>query len=206
MKSQTRHNGQSPSDKVQGKTNGRGRSNGQARAPGFPSTSRALAQPAQEKPRYGPGSGGCTGRGFLPGKSGNENGRPRGTRFDRMLRAFMAQEAPPRGDGSRLESVGECIVAKLCEAAVGGNIDACKFIITRLDGKILPAEPSELIDMSTAGLQERISTMGDSYRSPYRDTPRLMEALVELVRQAQAQGQDTDSPHGSKKSQAPASK
>lgn len=67
--------------------------------------------------------GGITGRGFLPGKSGNPGGRKRGAvNLTAQLRARLTQE----------DAVA--IVARLIGLAKAGDLAAVKLLLDRLDG------------------------------------------------------------------------
>jgi hypothetical protein len=75
--------------------------------------------------------GGVTGRGFLPGQSGNPNGRPRTRGLLSALRAKVAEIGP---DGRPLE---ERLVAVLIEEALKGKhrLAAVELIFDRLEGR-----------------------------------------------------------------------
>jgi hypothetical protein len=75
--------------------------------------------------------GGITGRGFLPGQSGNPNGRPRTRGLVNALRAKVAEAGP---DGRSLE---DRLVGVLLQEALGGRhrLAAVEVIFDRLEGR-----------------------------------------------------------------------
>ena len=83
--------------------------------------------------------GGVTGRGFLPGQSGNPTGRPRTRGLVTALRAKLAEIGP---DGSSIE---ERLAATLIEEGLRGKhrVSAIEVILDRLEGK-----PKQAIDFS----------------------------------------------------------
>jgi hypothetical protein len=83
--------------------------------------------------------GGITGRGFLPGRSGNVNGRPKtNTGLVNAIRAKVAEVAP---DG---RTVAQHIAAMLVEESLRGRnkIAAASVILDRLEGR--PAQQLDL--------------------------------------------------------------
>jgi hypothetical protein len=75
--------------------------------------------------------GGITGRGFLPGKSGNPNGRPHTRGLVAALRLKIAEIAP---DGRTLE---EHLIDVLMQEAFRGKhrLPAVELIFDRLEGR-----------------------------------------------------------------------
>lgn len=75
--------------------------------------------------------GGITGRGFLPGKSGNPNGRPHTRGLISALRLRVAEIAP---DGRTIE---EHLIDVLMQEALRGKhrLPAVELIFDRLEGK-----------------------------------------------------------------------
>jgi hypothetical protein len=75
--------------------------------------------------------GGITGRGFVPGQSGNPSGRPRTRGLVSSLRAKMAEVGP---DGRSLE---ERLVGVLIQEALKGRqrLAAVAVIFDRLEGR-----------------------------------------------------------------------
>lgn len=67
---------------------------------------------------------------FKPGQSGNPRGRaPRGQTFAETLRTELAAE---RAGLTNRERIARVVVAK----AVKGDLDAVKWIVERIDGKV----------------------------------------------------------------------
>jgi hypothetical protein len=92
--------------------------------------------------------GGVTGKGFLPGKTGNPNGRPRTRGLVNALRASVSDISP---DGRSIE---ELLVAALIEEAFGGRngMAALAYIFDRLEGR--PSQQIEVADI-TRELREK---------------------------------------------------
>jgi len=86
--------------------------------------------------------GGVTGKGFLPGKTGNPNGRPRTRGLVNALRASVSDISP---DGRSIE---ELLVAALIEEAFGGRnrMAALAYIFDRLEGR--PSQQIEVADIT----------------------------------------------------------
>jgi Family of unknown function (DUF5681) len=70
--------------------------------------------------------GGCTGKGFMPGQSGNPGGKPRKPASERLIRRLLAN------DEKELAEVIEALVAK----AKGGDVPALKEVLDRAEGKV----------------------------------------------------------------------
>jgi len=71
------------------------------------------------------------------GQSGNPNGRPRiGHTMTETLRRLLEEK---REDG---QTYREAILLKMRDLAIGGNLEAAKYVIDRLEGK--PAQALEL--------------------------------------------------------------
>ncbi len=68
--------------------------------------------------------GGVTGNGFRPGRSGNPGGRPKGQSLTALLRAQLDK-------GNNAQALAKVIVDK----ALSGDIQFCKLILERLEGK-----------------------------------------------------------------------
>lgn len=73
--------------------------------------------------------GGCTGRGFVPGRSGNPRGRPpRSGRFTDLLHERLAEPIDESGK-TRLHQLAETLVQR----AIAGDWHAVKFVLDRID-------------------------------------------------------------------------
>jgi hypothetical protein len=84
--------------------------------------------------------GGITGRGFMPGQSGNVNGRPKTTAgLANAIRLKVAEVAP---DG---RTVAQHIASMLIEEALQGRhrVAAASVILDRLEGK-----PAQQLDFN----------------------------------------------------------
>lgn len=76
--------------------------------------------------------GGITGKGFLPGQSGNPNGRPKG----RTLTALLRERLETVADESTGETYGEQLAKAWVDAALDGNVAAIKEALDRTEGKV----------------------------------------------------------------------
>ena len=70
--------------------------------------------------------GGCTGKGWKPGQSGNPKGRPKGRGLTDRLRAALDAD-----DGSAAERIVQTVV----EAAERGDAALIRLIWDRLEGR-----------------------------------------------------------------------
>ena len=90
----------------------------------------------QKKKRSGRGSGGATGKGFLPGQSGNPKGRPKGalTSFDKLLEQEL--ERMVDGDASLGDEGRICrrrrLVRSLLDSIERGDYRAAKPFLDRI--------------------------------------------------------------------------
>lgn len=84
--------------------------------------------------------GGVTGKGFMPGQSGNPGGRPKGKSLTAVLRELLNQI--PQGDNKELK---EAVVKALIGKALTGDTRALDIIFDRTDGKVsLPLDVTEI--------------------------------------------------------------
>lgn len=79
----------------------------------------------EQRESNGKRPGGVTGKGFLPGRSGNPAGRPKGQSLTALLRAKLEKN-------DTAQSLAEMIVAK----ALSGDYRFCKLILDRTEGKV----------------------------------------------------------------------
>lgn len=68
---------------------------------------------------------------FAPGRSGNPRGRPPGRTLTTRLRAKLDQVDAETG-----QTFAELVVDALIWAAIGGDFQACRLILDRVDGKV----------------------------------------------------------------------
>ena len=90
------------------------------------SSNTAPAVGLQQTHNTGKKPGGCTGKGFRPGKSGNPSGKRRG---EVSLTAWIKRSL---SQGRKLEQLGEAIFA----SALKGDVQAQKLLWDRIDGRV----------------------------------------------------------------------
>jgi Family of unknown function (DUF5681) len=97
------------------------------------------------QPKPGKRLGGCTGRGFMPGQSGNpKGGRPK---TKGLLNALKARVAEPTRNGRTMED--ELVEVLILEALQGKNrLTAIQTVFDRLEGR--PAQQLNFNDISRA--------------------------------------------------------
>ena len=96
--------------------------------------------------------GGITGKGFLPGKSGNPDGRPRGTRnISTKMREALDKLGAKDAQGKPVP-VEDALVQKVIKMALDGDRKMIELIWNYLDGK-----PPQYIDITSHG--ERVGTV-----------------------------------------------
>jgi hypothetical protein len=100
----------------------------------------------KNKPNFnGKQLGGCTGKGFMPGKSGNPKGRP-------VTRGLLVHLKSKLGELSEGQSAEEVIAQRLVQLAVSGDLAAIRECFDRMEGK--PRQSLDLNDV-TKRLQGR---------------------------------------------------
>lgn len=80
--------------------------------------------------------GGITGKGFLPGQSGNPNGRPKGRSITSRLRDILEREeinGKPLRDGKQ---VADLVAEALIKGARRGDIRHLQELLNRVEGKV----------------------------------------------------------------------
>ncbi len=99
--------------------------------------------------------GGVTGKGFMPGQSGNPRGGPRGPRtLTTRLRKIIDQETK---DG---KDYGDLVMQVLVKAALKGDMKAMSLLLDRVDGKAV----QEILVKQEDG-DKRINIPGSDVRS-----------------------------------------
>ena len=79
---------------------------------------------------------------FQPGQSGNPGGRPSGQSLTARIR--KALDTPDESDPSK--TVGDSIIEAMIREARGGDVQAFRTLIERVDGKV-----AERLEMASAG-------------------------------------------------------
>ena len=79
--------------------------------------------------------GGCTGKGWKPGESGNPAGRPKNKVYiTEILRKLLEQDA---GDGkTNAELIAEAMVKLASSPDARGHVPTVKELLDRLEGKV----------------------------------------------------------------------
>ncbi len=77
--------------------------------------------------------GGITGRGFMPGQSGNPGGRPKGS--VKLSTCYERSLARPYPDDAQGRTYAQVIADKAVELAAAGDIAAIKEVTDRTEGK-----------------------------------------------------------------------
>jgi len=96
--------------------------------------------------------GGITGKGFLPGQSGNIDGRPRGARnLSTKMREALDKLGAKDAQGKPVP-VEDALVQKVIKMALDGDRKMIELIWNYLDGK-----PPQYIDITSHG--ERVGTV-----------------------------------------------
>ena len=90
------------------------------------------------------GNGGCTGKGFRPGRSGNPAGASRRQRDRGILTAALREAATPEA--------AQAIVASLIARAQDGDTRAAEMVFDRLDGPV----PKDVRISGQLGLAEAL--------------------------------------------------
>jgi hypothetical protein len=91
--------------------------------------------PAVEKQRENNGKhlGGITGKGFLPGQSGNPGGRPKGSiKISTAFQHSLARLVPGDAEG---RSYAQKIADTIVELAASGDVRAIKEVADRTEGR-----------------------------------------------------------------------
>jgi hypothetical protein len=91
--------------------------------------------------------GGITGKGFMPGQSGNPGGRPKGT--VKLSTCYERSLARPYPDDPEGRTYAQVIADKAVELAAKGDIPAIKEVTDRTEGKA-PQRVEVAADVNTA--------------------------------------------------------
>jgi hypothetical protein len=80
-----------------------------------------------ERPDYMPG--GITGKGWVPGQSGNPGGRPKGRSVTALLRQLLDQE-------HNQKKLAELLAERLLKEALTGKLGHIKEVLDRTEGRV----------------------------------------------------------------------
>jgi hypothetical protein len=104
--------------------------------------------------------GGCTGKGFMPGKSGNPKGRP-------VTRGLLVHLKSKLGELSEGQSAEEVIAQRLVQLAVSGDLAAIRECFDRMEGK--PRQALDFTDLTRqmqGRTQEELLTFAETGKWP----------------------------------------
>src|SRR6266850_3542031 len=76
--------------------------------------------------------GGCTGKGWTPGVSGNPKGRARTSKLSAAIRAKLDSILP--GDPNE-RTIAMALADQVCDMALSGDLEAVKYMNDRAEGK-----------------------------------------------------------------------
>jgi hypothetical protein len=115
--------------------------------------------------------GGVTGKGFIPGQSGNPGGRPKGsTKISTAYQRSLARLVPDDPEG---RTYAQYIADKTVELAAQGNLTALKEVTDRVEGKsprVIEIERSDLTRQNWLNVIEELSAKyGKSREQVIRD-------------------------------------
>jgi hypothetical protein len=99
--------------------------------------------------------GGCTGKGFMPGQSGNPGGRRKGKSLTTILREKLEQIDEKTG-----KTNAELLVESWFNEARAGNTPALKEALDRTEGKV--PDKVEIDDLRKAYVTENPETLWPS--------------------------------------------
>jgi hypothetical protein len=120
----------------------------------------------KQRENHGERPGGITGKGFLPGRSGNPQGRPRTAKFSDAARR-LAEEIGPSGKTGAEQLAGHCF-----RQALKGSVRHAELFLAYTEGK--PKQGVELSgqdggamkieNMSNAEIDARLNALLEKYR------------------------------------------
>ena len=127
--------------------------------------------------------GGITGKGFMPGQSGNPGGRPKGSKSLRNLLVEALRKKAKDGRGGEKEFY-DVLVESIVVNAAKGNAALVKLIFDYHEGP--PPQKHELTEFIYQGseLRETLRRMGELMRAfvPRERWHELAERIQELDR------------------------
>ena len=119
--------------------------------------------------------GGITGKGFMPGQSGNPGGRPMGSvKVSSCYERALARPFPGDQQG---RTYAQVIADRTIELAAEGRIDAIKEITDRTEGRSKHTIDVSRRDLRKEYLQRTVDDLSSKYGKP-RD--EVMSDLMDL--------------------------
>ena len=111
--------------------------------------------------------GGITGKGFIPGQSGNPGGRPKGSvKVSSCYERALARPFPGDQQG---RTYAQVIADRTVELAAEGRIDAIKEITDRTEGRSKQTIDVSRRDLRKEYLQKTVDDLSAKYGKPRED-------------------------------------
>jgi hypothetical protein len=108
--------------------------------------------------------GGVTGKGFMPGQSGNPGGRPKGSvKVSSCYERTLARPFPGDPQG---RTYAQVIADKTVELAAEGRIDAIKEITDRTEGRLKQTIDVNRSDLRKEYLRKAVDDLSAKYGKP----------------------------------------
>lgn len=126
-----------------------------------------------ERPDYKPG--GVTGKGFMPGQSGNPGGRPKGRGVTAQLRRLLEE----LHNGKAIE---ELVAQRWLKDALSGKPVALAMLLERTEGKVptpheVKSDSDHVVRIQVSDLRgntREFTKLGDFYNATVRTPPGVV--------------------------------
>jgi hypothetical protein len=116
--------------------------------------------------------GGCTGKGWTPGISGNPKGRARTSKLSAAIRAKLDSILP--GDPNE-RTLAMVLADQVADMALSGDLEAIKYMNDRAEGKAFQS----IANFDAGSIEKQISSM---------TTEEMQSRVVELMTKMQENG------------------
>jgi len=130
---------------------------------------RAQEKAVRSEP-YQPG--GCTGKGWTPGVSGNPKGRARTSKLSAAIRAKLDSILP--GDPNE-RTIAMALADQVADMALSGDLEAIKYMNDRAEGKAFQSQ----VNFDAGSLEKQVAAM---------TTEEMQNRVVELMSKMQENG------------------
>jgi hypothetical protein len=108
--------------------------------------------------------GGVTGKGFMPGQSGNPGGRPKGSvKVSSCYERSLARPFPGDPQG---RTYAQVIADRTVELAAEGRIDAIKEVTDRTEGRSKQTIDVNRSDLRKEYLRKAVNDLSSKYGKP----------------------------------------